>query len=195
MQLLQAAVTIAPGYAEAWNNLGVLQRDVGLVHVRPSPAHNSGMASMYEAWQAVQHHALKLMWQQDPRTLVHGSASSCLGWFVAARLGMQEAIASYEECTRLAPQSRNAAQNRLLALNYILPGEDPAVRGSPLHPRAPKCSCLAATSALPSCPARLTASQHRTTWQLQLWSCSHSQAQQLQGCSTGTDGQPPCPGV
>ena len=47
MQLLQAAVTIAPGYAEAWNNLGVLQRDVGLVPVRPSsadpPQHRRGV--------------------------------------------------------------------------------------------------------------------------------------------------------
>ena len=36
MQLLQAAVITSPTYAEAWNNLGVLQRDVGLVHVSPA---------------------------------------------------------------------------------------------------------------------------------------------------------------
>ena len=41
--------------------------------------------------------------------------------------GMQEAIGSYERCLELAPQSRNAGQNRLLALNYIMPGEDAAV--------------------------------------------------------------------
>ena len=41
MQLLQAAVTAAPGYAEAWNNLGVLQRDMGLVHVRPLITHQT----------------------------------------------------------------------------------------------------------------------------------------------------------
>lgn len=40
---------------------------------------------------------------------------------------MQEAIGSYERCLELAPQSRNAGQNRLLALNYIVPGEDAAV--------------------------------------------------------------------
>ena len=40
---------------------------------------------------------------------------------------LQEAIGSYERCLELAPQSRNAGQNRLLALNYIMPGEDAAV--------------------------------------------------------------------
>ncbi len=40
---------------------------------------------------------------------------------------LQEAIASYEKCLELAPRSRNAGQNRLLALNYIFPGEQPFV--------------------------------------------------------------------
>jgi predicted O-linked N-acetylglucosamine transferase (SPINDLY family) len=31
----------------------------------------------------------------------------------------QEALASYTKCLELAPQSRNAGQNRLLALNYL----------------------------------------------------------------------------
>jgi hypothetical protein len=34
-----------------------------------------------------------------------------------------QAIQSYEECSRLCPTSVNAFQNRLLALNYIYPGE------------------------------------------------------------------------
>ena len=37
---------------------------------------------------------------------------------------LQEAIASYEKCLELAPRSRNAGQNRLLALNYTHAGED-----------------------------------------------------------------------
>ena len=40
---------------------------------------------------------------------------------------LQEAIASYEKCLELAPRSRNAGQNRLLALNYTFPGEQPFV--------------------------------------------------------------------
>ena len=80
----------------------------------------------------MQPHALKVMWQQPPRALAWGSDSSPPASLVMARTGMQEAIASYEECTGLAPQSRNAAQNRLLALNYTLPGEDAAVRKPPL---------------------------------------------------------------
>eukprot|EP00878_Enallax_costatus_P033814 GHUV01037381.1.p1 GENE.GHUV01037381.1~~GHUV01037381.1.p1 ORF type:complete len:216 (+),score=41.28 GHUV01037381.1:215-862(+) len=38
-----------------------------------------------------------------------------------------DALASYERALALVPESRNAGQNRLLALNYIHPGEDPAV--------------------------------------------------------------------
>jgi hypothetical protein len=38
-----------------------------------------------------------------------------------------DALASYERALQLVPDSRNAGQNRLLALNYIYPGEDGAV--------------------------------------------------------------------
>lgn len=37
------------------------------------------------------------------------------------------AISSYEQCLKLMPAARNAGQNRLLALNYIHQGEEPAV--------------------------------------------------------------------
>ena len=40
---------------------------------------------------------------------------------------MQDAIVAYEKCMELQPDSRNAGQNRLLALNYIHQGEDPWV--------------------------------------------------------------------
>lgn len=38
-----------------------------------------------------------------------------------------DALTSYERALRLVPDSRNAGQNRLLALNYIHAGEGPAV--------------------------------------------------------------------
>lgn len=38
-----------------------------------------------------------------------------------------QAIQCYEQCMRLCPASPNAFQNRLLALNYIHPGEQPHV--------------------------------------------------------------------
>ena len=40
---------------------------------------------------------------------------------------IREAIASYSRSLELSPDSRNAGQNRLLALNYVYPGEDPVV--------------------------------------------------------------------
>ena len=36
MQLLQAALATAPQYGEAWNTLGVLQRDLGQMQVKDS---------------------------------------------------------------------------------------------------------------------------------------------------------------
>lgn len=39
----------------------------------------------------------------------------------------QEAIVAYDKCLEIQPDSRNAGQNRLLALNYVHPGEDPMV--------------------------------------------------------------------
>lgn len=43
---------------------------------------------------------------------------------VCALPPLSQAIAAYEKCIELAPDSRNASQNRLLGLNYIYPGED-----------------------------------------------------------------------
>ena len=40
---------------------------------------------------------------------------------------MQDAILAYDRCLEIQPDSRNAGQNRLLALNYVTPGEDPLV--------------------------------------------------------------------
>lgn len=39
----------------------------------------------------------------------------------------RDAIASYERCLQIDPKNRNAGQNRLLALNYVVPGEDPFI--------------------------------------------------------------------
>lgn len=40
---------------------------------------------------------------------------------------LQDAILAYDKCLEIQPDSRNAGQNRLLALNYAYPGEDPMV--------------------------------------------------------------------
>ena len=53
---------------------------------------------------------------------------------------MQEAILSYARCEELAPATRNAGQNRLLALNYIYPGEQPQVSQPCLHTPLSLCS-------------------------------------------------------
>jgi hypothetical protein len=50
---------------------------------------------------------------------MHGGGRSCWLW--------QDAIVAYEKCLELQPDSRNAGQNRLLALNYVYPGDDPIV--------------------------------------------------------------------
>ena len=42
-------------------------------------------------------------------------------------MNVQDAILAYDKCLEIQPDSRNAGQNRLLALNYVHPGEDPMV--------------------------------------------------------------------
>ena len=46
-QLLMAAIRACPSYAEAYNNLGVLQRDVGVVKVSCCSAAVAQQLSMY----------------------------------------------------------------------------------------------------------------------------------------------------
>lgn len=97
---LRAAIAADATYAEAHNNLGVLLRDMGLVReVRLRP---------------------HLHTDSPPRW---GPTAQC--W--TGGCGCVQAIEAYERCTRLAPSSVNAAQNRLLALNYIHPGESALV--------------------------------------------------------------------
>lgn len=57
--MLQASLTAAPDYAEAWNNLGVLQRDLGQV-TEALESYQRAMDIMPEARNAGQNHLLAL---------------------------------------------------------------------------------------------------------------------------------------
>ena len=47
--------------------------------------------------------------------------------FISSEIQRMQAIQAYERCSTLCPENANAGQNRLLALNYIHPGELPLV--------------------------------------------------------------------
>ena len=124
--MLMAAIAACPTYSEAYNNLGVLQRDVGAVHVSLT---SSGQCLLSASAGSCPRSA---QCPQAPRrssgVLSVGSTLKAGTSFGNARaLLAQEAIAAYDKCLELQPGSRNAGQNRLLALNYVHPGELPMV--------------------------------------------------------------------
>lgn len=63
---------------------------------------------------------------------------------------IREAIQSYSKCLELAPDSRNAGQNRLLALNYIYSGVKGCVGGMVVS----KVRWKRGWKLLPPCPTR-----------------------------------------
>lgn len=70
---------------------------------------------------------LRLLKLSSLCSLCRAEAHNNLGVLQRDVGAIPDALASYERALQLVPDSRNAGQNRLLALNYIYPGEDPAV--------------------------------------------------------------------
>ncbi|KAK9823008.1 hypothetical protein WJX81_006345 [Elliptochloris bilobata] len=138
LHLYELAVHFQPACAEAWNNLGVLQRSAGnleravacyrtALQLRPSfPQAVNNVAVVLTAQGRVSE-ALALLQAALTAAPDYAEAHNNLGVLQRDVGAIKEAIASYERCLELAPESRNAGQNRLLALNYIMPGEDAAV--------------------------------------------------------------------
>ncbi|KAJ9513129.1 hypothetical protein QJQ45_029380 [Haematococcus lacustris] len=113
LTLLTAAITACPTYAEAHNNLGVLQRDVGAITEAGFELEAGFSVVTMKLGDDTQAHAHATM------ALVADDASGCDM--------VDGALASYSRCLELAPDSRNAGQNRLLALNYTYSGEEGSV--------------------------------------------------------------------
>lgn len=142
--LLQAATQACPSYAEAWNNLGVLQRDIGAITdaiasyehaARLAPdQQNAGEHTVlpgfywcipshaYAKWLPSAAGPPPLGGLTDPPTALMSSNAKGLPNTFALTLSPAPHTLSLAHLHSLC-----AAQNRLLALNYTHPGEDPWV--------------------------------------------------------------------
>ncbi|GBF98706.1 UDP-N-acetylglucosamine--peptide N-acetylglucosaminyltransferase-like [Raphidocelis subcapitata] len=136
--LYHTAAGLRPDCAEAWNNAGVLHRERGeleraaecylaALNIRPNfPQALNNLGVLYTS-QGRAGEAIALLQAAVTAAPLYAEAWNNLG--VAQRdIGdVAGSIASYERAAALAPEQPNAAQNRLLALNYARPGEDPWV--------------------------------------------------------------------
>ncbi|CAM6119316.1 unnamed protein product [Calypogeia fissa] len=101
VECYQMALTIKPNFSQSLNNLGVVYTVQGKMDAAASMIEKAIMAnpSYAEAYNNL--------------GVLHRDAGN-----------IPLAIDAYERCLRIDPDSRNAGQNRLLAMNYINEGED-----------------------------------------------------------------------
>jgi protein O-GlcNAc transferase len=139
----ECAVAASPSFAEAWNNLGVLARELGdpahaeacyraALAARPAfpEALNNLAVALTQAGRAREAHALL----RAALLAAPGYAEAHNNEGVLLRdLGDGPgALAAFGRAAALDPAARNAGQNRLLAHNYVTPGEDPSVAAAHL---------------------------------------------------------------
>ncbi|GAX74309.1 hypothetical protein CEUSTIGMA_g1758.t1 [Chlamydomonas eustigma] len=136
--MYELALHFNPACAEAHNNLGVLYKErdnlekavecyMAALTIRPNfPQSLNNLGVVYTS-QGRAHEALTLLMAAIQASPDYAEAHNNLGVLQRDVGAIKEAIQSYSQCLELAPDSRNAGQNRLLALNYIHPGDDPIV--------------------------------------------------------------------
>ncbi|KAL6133672.1 hypothetical protein ACLB2K_065906 [Fragaria x ananassa] len=101
VECYQLALSIKPNFSQSLNNLGVVYTVQGKM---------DGAASMIE--KAI---------IANP---TYAEAYNNLGVLYRDAGNIAMAIDAYEQCLKIDPDSRNAGQNRLLAMNYIHDGHD-----------------------------------------------------------------------
>lgn len=132
------AIMLEPNFAEAFNNLAVIMREKGnldvavkacqaALQIRPSfPQCLNNLATIYTA-QGRALEALHLLQAALLACPEYAEAHNNLGVLQRDVGAIPEALLSYEKCLQLDAVNRNSGQNRLLALNYIYPGEEESV--------------------------------------------------------------------
>lgn len=101
VECYQSALSIKPNFSQSLNNLGVVYTVQGKL---------DAAASMIE----------KAIFANP----TYAEAYNNLGVLYRDAGNITHAVAAYEQCLKIDPDSRNAGQNRLLAMNYINEGQD-----------------------------------------------------------------------
>lgn len=136
--LFERTVSADPRHAEAHNNLGVLARDRGdddraLAHYRAAlearprfPEALNNVAVIRTERGA----AADAVEQLEAAIALRPGDANPYNNLGVARLELADAagaLAWYERCLERDPEHRAAQHNRLVALNYLRPGDDPAL--------------------------------------------------------------------
>ncbi|GLI61429.1 hypothetical protein VaNZ11_003789 [Volvox africanus] len=136
--MYEMALAFNPGCAEAHNNLGVLWKEQDNIEravecysaalaIRPTFPQSLNNLGVVMTAQGRAADALTLLTAAVNGSPSYTEAHNNLGVLQRDVGCIPEALASYARCLELDVHCRNAGQNRLLALNYIYPGEDPLV--------------------------------------------------------------------
>ncbi|XP_038701976.1 probable UDP-N-acetylglucosamine--peptide N-acetylglucosaminyltransferase SPINDLY [Tripterygium wilfordii] len=101
VECYQMALSIKPNFSQSLNNLGVVYTVQGKMDIAASMIEKAIMANP-----------------------TYAEAYNNLGVLYRDAGSIAQAIDAYEKCLKIDPDSRNAGQNRLLAMNYIEEGHD-----------------------------------------------------------------------
>ncbi|CAI0391285.1 unnamed protein product [Linum tenue] len=101
VECYQLALSIKPNFSQSLNNLGVVYTVQGKMDAAASMIEKAILANP-----------------------TYAEAYNNLGVLYRDAGNISMAITAYEQCLKIDPDSRNAGQNRLLAMNYIHEGHD-----------------------------------------------------------------------
>ncbi|XVE75927.1 hypothetical protein DITRI_Ditri12bG0130900 [Diplodiscus trichospermus] len=101
VECYQLALSIKPNFSQSLNNLGVVYTVQGKMDAAASMIEKAIIANP-----------------------TYAEAYNNLGVLYRDAGNISMAISAYEQCLKIDPDSRNAGQNRLLAMNYINEGDD-----------------------------------------------------------------------
>eukprot|EP01060_Flectonema_neradi_P012304 TRINITY_DN1916_c0_g2_i1.p1 TRINITY_DN1916_c0_g2~~TRINITY_DN1916_c0_g2_i1.p1 ORF type:complete len:804 (+),score=118.07 TRINITY_DN1916_c0_g2_i1:133-2544(+) len=125
----QLAVHMRPDYAEAWNNLGVVFKQMGSLDravecyeralaLNGTFAQTMNNLSVILSASGNMDRAQKLLRKAIQMEPLYAEAYNNLGVILRDEGILEEALDCYSRCLSICPAAENAAQNRLLALNF-----------------------------------------------------------------------------
>ena len=123
------AVHFKPDYAEAWNNLGVVYKTKGAIDkavecyekallLNPTLVQTMNNLAVLVAVGGQMDRAQSLLRSALLLAPTYAEAHNNLGVVLRDEGVMEESLQCYQRCLQLCPEAENAAQNRLLALNF-----------------------------------------------------------------------------